>query len=204
MRDNAQRLEELTYYENIDEGYHFTPINAVFLFLEEWISPKITDLAKILLTAKQLELCEKYSLPIDSFIIECYLTSADSICTIEDIESFIKNSSSCEDSDMTIQHLFTKELMSYYNELVSKIESDENIREKLYFEAKAILKEKYDYDIQPETLTEETTHYNDFHRHLIESEILIAYEKPETVLKRLKNEEHENHQKTYIKLVENK
>ena len=194
-------LEDITYYENIEEGYYFTPINAVFRYFEEWEIKGVTDFVKILFLIKHLELCEKYGFAVDSFILENYLSSKDSIYTVETIYEFLENSGICEDDEMTIQHFFTDEFMNYFDEIDFKINSTNsiNITEELYFETKVILKEKYDYELAPINLPKNKGHYEDFVSHLIQSEIIISYEEPEVVLSRISQEESEEKNKVYSK-----
>ena len=129
-------LQQLTTFKNSEEGYIFTPLNATINYFEKEHKEKESlDFAKILLTLKHLELCEKYGFEVKTYYIKYFLSPQECKTTIDDIYEFIENSEDYKTIEMIVQNIFTREFMEYFEDLETRVLYETYAKYQLYEEA---------------------------------------------------------------------
>lgn len=170
------RLEHITFYQNIDEGFIFTPINCCLYFLENWYEPNdVIGYAKILLLIKHIELCKKYGYVVDEFVLEFYLGAEHNITDSKELEEYFEHAKNNDSLDGKIEYCFTKELFDYFENLEGFICTHENAPEVLKELSEKELLRKYNFNLKDKNLSGPEI-YASFRKYLIEESAIGHYD----------------------------
>lgn len=168
-------LKQLTYYEDSEISFYFTPINYYFDYVEKNYLPSILNYVKNLLLIKHLELCEKYGYIIDSDLLEKYLGSNHNIATGREMHNFLENSKMSDDLNIQREYLFTSEFNNYFWQLIEILNS-QDARKKLRFLAVQECFQKYQFTNEKEDVFNDNF-YDNFRKYVINEKKKTSFQK---------------------------